>query len=221
MLLLLEVKDIKENRYIQVSIYPDSTVDIDIISKDAGLLAGKNYVIIAKSAQKDVVRLQKEKLELEARRIRNPDRGAYTIRQLRGIVSDRAKQELQITNKRQAKDQEAWCKQLRKEVLPKEDKKPKLRGRAAAEVKASRDALEAARWKEIHKTFTDPNTIEEQRRQLQRWKVAHKEERFLMITTVPKSHLEAIPNLEKWVEENSRLGETNEAEVICSNRDRR
>ncbi|RKL09718.1 hypothetical protein BFJ70_g16615 [Fusarium oxysporum] len=35
-----------------------------------------------------------------------------------------------------------------------------------------------------------------------------------MITTVLKSHLEAIPNLEKWVEENSRPGEANEAEVI-------
>jgi hypothetical protein len=35
-----------------------------------------------------------------------------------------------------------------------------------------------------------------------------------MITTVPKSHLETIPNLEKWVEENSRPGEANEAEVI-------
>ncbi|KAM5528529.1 hypothetical protein FOXYSP1_19010 [Fusarium oxysporum f. sp. phaseoli] len=31
---------------------------------------------------------------------------------------------------------------------------------------------------------------------------------------VPKSHLEAIPNLEKWVGENSRPGEANEAEVI-------
>lgn len=37
---------------------------------------------------------------------------------------------------------------------------------------------------------------------------------FLMITTVPKSHLEAIPNLDKWVEENSRPGEANEVEVI-------
>ncbi|KAH7190855.1 hypothetical protein DER44DRAFT_753118 [Fusarium oxysporum] len=93
----------------------------------------------------------KEKLELEARRtgtlrrIRNSDGGAYTIRQLREMVSDRAQQELQITNKRKAKDQEAWFKQLREEALPKEDNRPKLRGRAAAKAKASREALEAAR----------------------------------------------------------------------------
>ncbi|KAF4456195.1 hypothetical protein F53441_1613 [Fusarium austroafricanum] len=130
------------------------------------------------------------------------------------MVSDRAQQELQITNKRQAKDQEAWSKQLREEALPKENNRPKLRGRAAAKAKASRKALEAARWEEIRKTFTGPNTIEEQQRQLRRWGVAHKEERSLMIATVPKSHLEAILNLEKWVEENSRPGETNEAEVI-------
>ncbi|KAF5711864.1 hypothetical protein FMUND_8785 [Fusarium mundagurra] len=55
-----------------------------------------DYAIIAKSAQKDIVRLQKEKLELEVRRtgtlrrIRNPDGGAYTIRQLREMVPDRA-----------------------------------------------------------------------------------------------------------------------------------
>ncbi|PNP57739.1 hypothetical protein FNYG_15189 [Fusarium nygamai] len=56
--------------------------------------------------------------------------------------------------------------------------------------------------------------MEEQQRQLRRWEVTHKEDRFLMITMVLKSHLEAIPNLEKWVEENSRPGEANEAEVI-------
>jgi glucan-binding YG repeat protein len=173
-----------------------------------------DYAIIAKLAQKDIVKLQKEKLELEARQIRNPDGGAYTIRQLREMVSDRAQQELQITNKRQAKDQEAWFKQLREEALLKEDNRPKLRGRAAAKAKASREALEATRWEEIHKTFTDPNTIEEQQRQLRRREVANKENRFLMITMVPKSHLEAIPNLEKWVGENSRPGEANEAEVI-------
>ncbi|KNB04485.1 hypothetical protein FOXG_19315 [Fusarium oxysporum f. sp. lycopersici 4287] len=152
-----------------------------------------DYAIIAKLAQKDIVKLQKEKLELEARQIRNPDGGAYTIRQLH---------------------QEAWFKQLREEALLKEDNRPKLRGRAAAKAKASREALEATRWEEIHKTFTDPNTIEEQQRQLRRREVANKENRFLMITMVPKSHLEAIPNLEKWVGENSRPGEANEAEVI-------
>jgi hypothetical protein len=131
-----------------------------------------DYAIIAKSAQKDIVKLQKEKLELEARRtgtlrrIRNPDGGAYTIRQLGEMVSDRAQHELQITNKRQAKDQEAWFKQLREEAVPKEDNRPKLRGKAAAKAKASREALEAARWQEICKTFTNPNTIKEQQRQL-------------------------------------------------------
>jgi hypothetical protein len=65
-----------------------------------------DYVIIAKSAQKDIVRLQKEKLKLEARRtgtlrrIHNPDGGTYTTRQLREMLSDRAQHELQITNKR-------------------------------------------------------------------------------------------------------------------------
>ncbi|KAM5528528.1 hypothetical protein FOXYSP1_19009 [Fusarium oxysporum f. sp. phaseoli] len=134
-----------------------------------------DYAIIAKLAQKDIVKLQKEKLELEARQIRNPDGGAYTIRQLREMMSDRAQQELQITNKRQAKDQEAWFKQLREEALLKEDNRPKLRGRAAAKAKASREALEATRWEEIHKTFTDPNTIEEHQRQLRRREVVHKE----------------------------------------------
>jgi hypothetical protein len=84
------------------------------------------------------------------------------------MVSDRAQQELQITNKRGAKDQEAWFKQLHEEALPKGDNRPKLRGRTAAKAKASREALEAARWEEIRKTFTDPNTIEEQQHQLQR-----------------------------------------------------
>ncbi|KAM5513507.1 hypothetical protein FOXYSP1_08307 [Fusarium oxysporum f. sp. phaseoli] len=35
-----------------------------------------------------IVRLQMEKLELKARRIRNPDGGTYTTRQLREMVSD-------------------------------------------------------------------------------------------------------------------------------------
>jgi hypothetical protein len=55
-----------------------------------------DYALIAKSAQKDIVRLQKKKLELEARRtgtlrrIHNPDKGAYTIRQLHKIMPSQA-----------------------------------------------------------------------------------------------------------------------------------
>ncbi|KAM5529301.1 hypothetical protein FOXYSP1_17145 [Fusarium oxysporum f. sp. phaseoli] len=102
------------------------------------------------------------------------------------MVSDRAQQELQITNKRQAKDQEAWFKQLREEALPKEDNRPELPGRAAAKAKASREALEEART-----ILGDCNG-----------------------TKIAVSHLEAIPNLEKWVEEKSHPGEANVAEVV-------
>ncbi|GKU14278.1 unnamed protein product, partial [Fusarium langsethiae] len=111
----------------------------------------------------------------------------------------------------QAKEQEAFIRKLREEARPLEENRLKLRGRAAAKAKASREAEEAAAWEEVRKTFVDPDTIEKQQRQLLRWEQAEINERFFMITTVPKSHLEAIPNLEKWLEENQHPFQDDEA----------
>ncbi|PNP61682.1 hypothetical protein FNYG_13571 [Fusarium nygamai] len=102
-----------------------------------------------------------------------------------------------------AREQEAFIRKLREEAHPTADNRPKLRGRAAAKAKASREAEDAGAWEELRKSFLDPDTIEQQQRQLLRWEQADDEERSLMITTVPKSHLEAIPNIEEWFEENT------------------
>ncbi|RKL34410.1 hypothetical protein BFJ70_g8366 [Fusarium oxysporum] len=120
------------------------------------------------------------------------------------MIAERRQQELLITNRQQAKEQEAFIRKLREEALPPADNRPKLRGRADAKAKASREAKEAVMWEEMRKTFVDPDRIEQQQRQLRRWEVADIKQRPLMYKTVPRMHLEAIPGLEKWVEENTQ-----------------
>jgi hypothetical protein len=119
--------------------------------------ASLDYAIIAKSAQLEIVKLQRERLAMEARRtgsrrrIRNEDGGAYTIKSLRKQVSQRQHEELLVTNKKQAKEQESWLKELRQKAQPPVDASgPKLRGRAAAKAKAEKEARDTAKRSRSH-----------------------------------------------------------------------
>ncbi|PTD02521.1 hypothetical protein HYE67_002942 [Fusarium culmorum] len=96
------------------------------------------------------------------------------------MIAEKRDPEFIVTSTQQAKEQEA---------RPEEDNRPKLRGRAAAKAKASREAKENAKWEELRKTFI--------------WGVADVNKRRLTITTVPKLHLEAIPNIKNWLEGNT------------------
>ncbi|KAG8664078.1 uncharacterized protein FPOAC1_014145 [Fusarium poae] len=157
--------------------------------------ASLDYAIIAKSAQLEIVKLQRERLAMEARRtgsrrrIRNEDGGAYTIKSLRKQVSQRKRARILVEGA------------TAEGTAPVDASGLKLRGRAAAKAKAEKEARDTAKWEEIKKSFINDWEIENQQRIAKKWNEVDDEEKKLMISTVPKSLLDGIPDLDKWQED--------------------
>lgn len=168
--------------------------------------ASLDYAIVAKSAQKKIVQLQQERLQVEARRtykrrrIRNIDGGARTFKEIREINSQRAHKDWQRESQKQAREQETWLRKLRAEAAPIQVGPPK-RGRAAAKEKATKEAAEAIEWERMRRQMDLPHEIEQQDRLRQAWNEADDSRRSFLFTTSPKSLLDGIPEVQSWIDD--------------------